>query len=379
MKKKLLVISMIVALVMTMTAVTACGGGGADGPVTINVYAGGSDNVRQAWEDLITAFHETDTEIRVELQFIPADVGSVIDTFIASLEAGVETTDIDIMDISENDLVRIVELGGYDALLEVSPETIPNMAHVTVEPARGAGRGMPYRGTTVVLAYDSARVPNPPQTVEELHDWIRANPTRFAYNDPTTGGSGDSFVNTTIYNQMPVEAATSVDERWVAYWDAGFQILADLHPYLYQSGGRVLYPQRNQGTLDLLSTGEVDIIPAWADMALQQIAMGTLPDTVRIYQLDPPLTGQLQMAAIPTKSQNHEAALEFLNFVASVQSQEMLVEEMAAIPVIPADMLSEGTLAILTGFTTTDFRVMTIGDLGPRIQERWQSEISTLD
>jgi putative spermidine/putrescine transport system substrate-binding protein len=377
MKKKLLLISMVAALMM---ALVACGGsGGSDGPVTINVYAGGSDNVRQAWEDLIAAFHETDTDVRVELQFIPADVGSVIDTFIASIEAGVETTDIDIMDISEGDLVRIVELGGYEALLEVTPDTVPNMSDVTVEPARGAGRGLPYRGTTVAMAYDSARVSNPPQTAEELHDWIRANPTRFAYNDPTTGGAGGAFVNTTIYNLMPEEAMTSVDESWVEHWDEGFQVLAELHPYMYQSGGRVLYPQRNQGTLDLLATGEVDIIPVWVDMALQQIGMGTLPDTVKIYQLDPPLTGQLQMAAIPAKSENHEAALELLNFVVSVQAQEMLVENMAAIPVIPADALSEETLSILTGFTTTNFRVMTIGDLGPQLQERWQIEISALD
>ena len=43
---------------------------------------------------------------------------------------------------------------------------------------------------------------------------------------------------------------------------------------MYQSSGKVVYPEQNQGTLDLLANKEVDMVPAWADMALTQMETG---------------------------------------------------------------------------------------------------------
>ena len=46
----------------------------------------------------------------------------------------------------------------------------------------------------VLLAYDSTKVTAPPKTLDELIAWIKANPGKFTYNSPSTGGSGGSFV-----------------------------------------------------------------------------------------------------------------------------------------------------------------------------------------
>lgn len=54
-----------------------------------------------------------------------------------------------------------------------------------------------------------------------------------------------------------------------------------------------VYPKKNQGTLDILASGEVDMVPAWSDMALEQLAKGLLPDTVKLTQIDPAFTGGL--------------------------------------------------------------------------------------
>ncbi|WP_240422263.1 extracellular solute-binding protein, partial [Paenibacillus periandrae] len=59
---------------------------------------------------------------------------------------------------------------------------------------------VPYRASSVILAYNSKNVPTPPKTADELYDWIRKHPGKFAYNDPATGGAGSSFVQTAIYN-----------------------------------------------------------------------------------------------------------------------------------------------------------------------------------
>ena len=46
----------------------------------------------------------------------------------------------------------------------------------------------------MLLAYNPNKVPNPPKTLDELLAWIKANPGRFTYNSPKTGGSGGAFV-----------------------------------------------------------------------------------------------------------------------------------------------------------------------------------------
>jgi len=54
-----------------------------------------------------------------------------------------------------------------------------------------------HRNQTGIL-YDPERVSNPPQTWEELEAWIDENPKKFGFNDPSKGGSGQSFVHTLI-------------------------------------------------------------------------------------------------------------------------------------------------------------------------------------
>ena len=69
---------------------------------------------------------------------------------------------------------------------------------------------------------------------------------------------------------------------------------------MYKSSGKVVYPNKNQGTLDLLANKEVDMIPAWADMAITQMKQGTLPESIKITQIDPSFTGSPVVLGIPS-------------------------------------------------------------------------------
>ncbi len=60
--------------------------------------------------------------------------------------------------------------------------------------------------------------------LDDLIAWIKANPGKFAYNEPSTGGSGDAFVIAMIYKYsdyqkyvtQPFSAANEKD------WDGAF-------------------------------------------------------------------------------------------------------------------------------------------------------------
>ena len=229
-----------------------------------------------------------------------------------------------------------------------------------------------------MLAYDSEKVTNPPQTVDELTQWIKDNPGRFAYNAPGTGGAGDSFARTSVYNCLPDEAITSDDTKWEEEWDEGFDYLKDIHESMYQSGGSIVYPNKNQGTLDLLNQGEIDMCPNWADMVLSQRAEGTLKDTIKITQIDPAFTGSLQSLTIPAFGSNEDGAYAFIDYMLTDQAQEIMVKQMAAIPLVDTTNMDMTGFEDIQNMDVNNFRIMSIGDLSVDFNQRWDSEIATL-
>jgi putative spermidine/putrescine transport system substrate-binding protein len=355
-------------------------GAAANEKATINLYTGGSDNVRIAWEAVLQAFQKKNPGINVQLQFLASGTGGQtgVDKLIAAVKAGQREIDIDLLETADNDLVRIFGEAGKNSLSPLPAKEIPNLKYVKSRSAAGGDAALVFRGTTVLLAYNAAAVKKPPKTATELYQWIRKHPGRFAYNDPTTGGAGSSFVITALYNKMPAEALSSSDPKWKEQWKAGFDLLKELHPYFYKASGKVQYPAKNQGTIDLLANGEVDMIPAWADMILDQKSRGLLPETVKLTQIEPAFTGGVQTLVVPALSKNKPAAYKLLNFVISPEGQRIFVEKQKAIPVITPSKLPKETVAQLAGLKVKGFRVYTIGKLSDEIMKLWQSDIATL-
>lgn len=347
---------------------------------TINLYSSGSDNVRIAWDAVLEAFKAKNPNIDVKLQFLSSGTGgqSNVDRLIAAVKAGQKETDMDVLETSDNDIARLESEGSKDILSPLSADQIPNIKNVQAKSSVDGDRAMVFRGTTVLLAYNSDKVQNPPKTDEELYDWIKKNPGRFAYNDPTTGGSGDSFVVTALYNKLPADALKSSDPKWKDQWKSGFDLLKELHPFMYKASGKVQYPAKNQGTIDLLASGEVDMIPAWADMILDQKSRGLLPKSIKLTQITPALTGGVQTVVIPSLSKNKEAAYKLLDFIASPEGQKIFVEKQKAIPVIDNAMLPKETIEMLSGLEVKEFRAYTIGKLNDEEKKMWQETIATL-
>ena len=379
--------SMLLAGTMLVAALAGCGGGSDDsaegGKSKVTLWATGSDNVRTIFETLTKDFNENSDyadKYEVELQFMLSGTGAqtLADMVAAAAKANQTETDYDIIDMSGDDLSKIVSQIGEESFVKLDDSKLPNAASVEAESTVATDYVQPYRGTTVILAYDSEAVPEPPKTMDELVEWMKANPGRFAYNTPGTGGAGDSFVRTAVYNFLPEEAITSDDPKWEEQWDEGFEFLASIHPYMYKSGGSIVYPNKNQGTLDLLNQGEIDMCINWADMVLSQRAQGAIKDTIKITQIEPALTGSLQTLAIPTFGSNEDGAYAFMDYMLSPEAQQIMVEQMAAIPLIDTEGMDMTGYVDLQDLDVSNFRIMSIGDLATDFNERWDNEIGTL-
>lgn len=387
--------AILTASALLVGTLAGCGGskdastsesGGETGTVKdVQVWATGSDNVRQTFEKLVDDFNansEYAGTYEAKLNFILAGTGggTLADQLVAAYKAGQTDTEFDVVDLGDDDLTKILSLTDENILDELDMSKIPNAEGVTAEPVAAKGKIQPYRGTTVILAYNSETVPEDevPTTMDELVEWIKAHPGRFAYNTPGTGGAGDSFVRTSIYNFIDDESALmSNDPKWMEQWDEGFAFLKELHPYMYKSGDTVVYPNKNQGALDLLTQGEIDMCPNWADMVLSQRKAGTVPEKIKITTIEPSFTGSVQGITVPSYSGNKEGGFAFINYLLSPEAQTILVQDMAAIPLVTEGVDLTGAEELMS-MDVSNFRTQALGDLVTDLNARWDEEIGTL-
>jgi putative spermidine/putrescine transport system substrate-binding protein len=341
-------------------------------PVEFTFYFTGSQNVKDLWDTLIPMFEKQTPDVKVKPVYIPSGTGAqpTYDRIIAAKQAGKGSGDIDLYE----DGLSYVTKGQKDDLWDaLSADKIPNLGKVDAKTMKDISNlAVPYRSSAVILAYNSDKVKDAPSTLDELYDWIRKHPQKFAYNDPSTGGSGNSFVATTLYKFLPEDAIHMSDPSIEKQWDQGFALLKDLGKYVYGNG---IYPKKNQGTLDLLASGEVDMIPAWSDMVLDQIAKGQLPKSIKMKQLQPGFNGGPTYLMVPKLSEKKDAVYKFLNFVLSPDAQTMIVNKMHGFPGIQLSNMPQEIQDSFKG-ASEGFRTFNIGDLDKDMTKRWQSEVA---
>ncbi|MBA3408642.1 MAG: ABC transporter substrate-binding protein [Solirubrobacterales bacterium] len=130
------------------------------------------------------------------------------------------------------------------------------------------GQESPWSRAAFVFAADSARVPDPPGTLDELLAWARAHPGRFTYPAPPDF-TGSAFVRRVV--------AARGEE-------AGFAYLKALKPFTYR-GGEVL-PKSEAELNDLFANGEVDVAMSYdSSFVASAVRKGQFPDTTRPFLL----------------------------------------------------------------------------------------------
>ncbi len=357
---------------------------------TVTIWSNGGQEVGDALQAIADSFNadpDYNTIAHVEIQFIVSGTNeqSLPDRLAAAYKAGETNTDFDLIATDDSAITAILAQTSDDFFEPIDTSKIPNYANVKYKDNVVGDTFIPYRGTSVFLAYNSDTVPadEVPTTADELYQWIEDHPGRFTYNDPTTGNAGFAFVANTIYNQLPAEAALSDDPTWetdhTAEWDAAFALLEELHPYLYQTAGKVQYPVKNQGSLDLLATGEVDMTPAFANMVLSEKAMGTLPDSIVLTQLEEPFMGGLAGFLMPTIGSDKEAALAVIDYYLSYEAQAQDWNIMYATPVVDSANLTDIDHADWLDEVDMDsLHYLSIGTIQTDIRTRWTEQIGIL-
>lgn len=366
-----------VALALVLTAAAAgCGGGGAgdSGGKTVRLYVGGDVNVREMWErSLIPAFEKANEGYKVNLTFSEHGVNDT--STLTKIGASIKAKRDPGVDLAEGGFVPTAAISGF--LEKVDATKIANLESIEptlLEPVKGSAT--PYRGSSVVLAYNSKEVPAPPKSMAELIAWIKANPGKFTYNSPNTGGSGQAFVVTVLDQYVPAadraKMVAGYAQELETHWDKGFVALRGLNDSVYKK----VYPNGNQEVLNLLGKGQIAMAPVWSDMALSGLKSGLLGPDIKLTQLsNPSFTGGAAYLGIPSNSPNKDAAYKLLNFLLEPAQQEKIIDVLAGYPAVPVEKLSAEMQKRFEGLDTQHLRQSYSQNMIADLNNLWQQKV----
>ncbi|MFM7889980.1 MAG: extracellular solute-binding protein [Actinomycetota bacterium] len=343
---------------------------------TIRLYISADTNVKDLWEKaLIPEFNKTYPDYEVTViydrngQNDAQTLAKVIASKVTRKDPG--------MDLIDGGIT--VQLGSAGMLWRGTTGLLPNLANVPKELIKNGRGGIPYRASTVLLAYNSKNVKTPPKTLTELLAWIKANPGKFTYNAPSGGGSGYSFVQTVIDSQMTAAEnatlTTTPNKALQAKWAKGFEILRGLNKFTYGQNGT--YPVNNAATLDLLAKGLVDMGPVWSDQIASAIKAGTMPKDVKTTTISKPsFTGGPAFLGIPNNSPNRNGARVLANWVLSPAAQNIIVSgAMNGLPVIPQDLLSADVASTIADLDIKTMRPAYLSANASDLRSAWAAEV----
>ena len=318
---------------------SACSNGTSSGTSgatqTVTVFTTLSDVIpgtnELPWQEWSAAFEKANPSIKVNV--ITGATGSAAQAMyarvVAAEKAG-QTPPIDILD----DSAYIPQLESAGALQTLTDAEVPNLSEISsAELATYKDEAVPYRGSSVVLAYNSGDVPNPPTTLPALLAWIKANPGKFAYNVPSGGGSGQALAESVVESQIPAavrpQFVTEYNQSLEKYWTPGLAELKSLTPDLY---GGSTYPSSNNATLTDLGNGSIEMGPVWSDGANAALANGELPSGIKFTQITPAFYGGPSYLTLMKNSAHSAAAEKLIDYMLTTSAQQLVVTGLNGYP-----------------------------------------------
>jgi len=343
----------------------------------IEMHISGDINIQKLWETIIIpAFEKQNPGYKVNVTF---DRNGVRETqLIARITAAKATRRDPKVDIIEGS-AAVATLGQANLLHRASPTLMPNLKNVSKLLIKQSQGGLPYRASTVMLAYNSAKVTKVPKTLDELLAWIKANPGKFSYNVPSGGGSGNSFVQTVVDMNLTPEERVRMslveDKEIQKKWAKGLETLRDLNKYTYGKNGT--YPANNVATLNLLSSGEIDMGTVWSDMFASSKADGVMPASVKATAIkSPSLTGGPAVLGIPINASNRAGARLLANFALSPAIQnEIMGGFLKGIPVINGKLLDQKLFENFKDIDVTDMRAPYLAANNNELRSQWSLNV----
>ena len=298
----------------------------------VDLWMYGGDQQGNAYVDDVLA--PAALELGVTLERVPvADTADALARVLSELQAGRrDDGSVDLVWVNGENFATGQQAGawlcGWSQDLPSAAGTDPD------DPLLASDFGVPVAGCEApwhkaqfVLAYDSAAVPDPPTTVEELFAWAQAHPGRFTYPAPPDF-TGSAFLRQSLYalaagaggggaGGVPAEFGQDAYDELAPPL---FERLSALEPSLWRGGAT--YPRDLAQLEELYAGGQVDLTMTYGPATLDDlVADGTFPDTTRVLALEGGTLGNASFLGIPVNAGDQAGAKVVADLALSAEQQ----------------------------------------------------------
>ena len=354
---------------------------------TVYWHAWGGDPRTNSYIDWVDA--QMQARFGIAVEHVPLTDTAEAVTRVLSERAAGQNTDgaVDLIWINGPNFLAMKE---QDLLFGPFVQRLPNARFVDLSPDAPAsvdftvpvdGLEAPWRLAKFVFIHDSARVPNPPQSMGELLDWARDNPGRFTHPDPANFMGASflkqaliSLVDTPAILQNPVSEAdyTALTAPLWAWYDA-------LRPLMWREGET--FPENESIQARLLNDGEIDITMSFdPSYAAAAINLGLLPDTARVFVPEGGTLGNISFVAIPYNAAHVEGAQVVADFLLSPEAQAHMqnIDNLGAFSVLDPALMDVEAAPFFADLPQSP-ALPELADLGPTLLEphaSWMTAIA---
>ena len=223
--------------------------------------------------------------------------------------------------------IDLISLGG-DRLSAVNPTTtffgpitgiLPGgeKLRTKIQGGDSEGYAVAFWGNQTGLAYDPTRVDEAslPQSVADLDAWMTEHPFDFAFNTEN-GGSGPALIESVARN-----LATDVDFSSGDNDEAKLAALAPVWEWFNAREDKFIITASNSDSLTRLNDGEFTLVPAWEDHLAGLQTKGEIDKRMKYYIPEFGMSGGGNVVGIPANAAHPAAALVFISWLTSAETQ----------------------------------------------------------
>jgi putative spermidine/putrescine transport system substrate-binding protein len=146
-----------------------------------------------------------------------------------------------------------------------------------------------------------------------------------------------------------------------------------LNPYVFQKG---VYPNGNNGTLELLQSGQIEMAPVWSDQFLSGQKTGTIPKSAKVAQIsNPTFTGGAVGVGVTAASTKKDQAFKLANWLLEPAQQAKIAEQIAGYPAISVSKLPASVQAQFKDAKPDQLRPTYNTDHGNDIKNLWDQNV----
>ncbi|MEP3349570.1 MAG: extracellular solute-binding protein [Marinomonas sp.] len=226
--------------------------------------------------------------------------------------------DIDVISLAGSDLVKIKASILYDSLSEILPNG--SKLNYDIEGKNNHGIAPAFWGNQTGIAYNPSLIKEAelPQTVEDFANYFNSHPGKFGVNT-INGGSGPAFIQSIVRN-----IATDLNFKSDEPSKSNLEKLHEAWEWFNRNESNFILTASNIDSLNRINGGELAIAPAWEDQLAGLQKSGEISKNIKFYIPEMKMPGGGNVVAIPKNAKHPAAALLFIQWLTSKETQTEL-------------------------------------------------------